>query len=109
MRAVSSPFAAIAGAAHRHSTTIHLAMCSSSFTSAGPPRPSRLLGVLLLRRRSQIVELDDRVGLGPDAELAGILERAVVIVDDLLAVEEDLDVVAHHFHREIVPGAGGDL
>jgi len=36
-----------------------------------------------LRRRRQIVELDDRVGLRPHAELARLLERPVVRVDDL--------------------------
>src|SRR5207237_288065 len=36
-----------------------------------------------LRRRGEVVELDDRVGLGPDAELARVLESVVVRVDDL--------------------------
>src|SRR5438128_10802047 len=64
---------------------------------------------LLLSHRGQVVELDDRVRLCPDAELPGVLERIVVLVDHLLAVEENLDVVADHLHRELVPGARGDL
>src|SRR5437660_1573086 len=62
-----------------------------------------------LGRRREIVELDDGVGLGPDAELSGVLEAVVVRVDHLVAVEEDLNVVADHLHRQLVPHAGGDL
>src|SRR5258708_30937573 len=64
---------------------------------------------LLLRCGSQVVELDDRVRLGPDAELPCVLEGIVVIVDHLLAVEEHLDVVACHLRRELVPRARHDL
>src|SRR6266849_10360803 len=64
---------------------------------------------LLLSHRGQVVELDDRVRLRPDAELPGVLERAVMVVDHFVAVEEYLDVVADHLHRELVPHARGDL
>src|SRR5205085_7958380 len=47
----------------------------------------------LLWRSDQIVELDDRVGFGPDAELPRIRERGIVCVDDVLPVVEALVVV----------------
>src|SRR5262249_38994880 len=62
-----------------------------------------------LRRGGQVVELDDRVGLGPAPELARVGEGLVVSVDDLLAVEEDLKVIALCVDRELVPLAGRDL
>src|SRR5438132_6236942 len=65
--------------------------------------------ILLLSYCGQVVELDDRVRLGPDAELPGVLERVVVVFDHLLAVEEHLDVVADHLHRQLVPRARCDL
>src|SRR3954469_22509412 len=66
-------------------------------------------GDLLFSHRGQIVELDDRVRLRPDAELPGILERGIVIIDHFLAVQEHLDVVAHHLHCQVVPYARGHL
>src|SRR5882724_11340900 len=57
----------------------------------------------LLRRRREIVELDDRVRLRPDPELPRVLEGVVVLVDHLFAVEEHLDVVADHPYRQFVP------
>src|SRR5215475_5150881 len=63
----------------------------------------------LLGGGGQIVELDDRIGLGPDSELPRVRERLVVVVDDLLPVEEDLEVVALGLDREVVPLSGSDL
>src|SRR5439155_14151500 len=62
-----------------------------------------------LRRRREIVELDDRICLRPHAELARVLEGIVVLVDHLRAVQEDLDVVPDHLHSKLVPHARGDL
>src|SRR5215470_10794759 len=64
---------------------------------------------LLLGGGGQIVELDDRIGLGPDAELARVGERRVVGVDDLLPIEEDLEVISLGLDREVVPLSGSDL
>src|SRR5437867_11891872 len=62
-----------------------------------------------LRRRCEIVELDDRICLRPHAELARVLEGIVVLVDHLRAVQEDLDVVPDHLHGKLMPHARGDL
>src|SRR5438105_7036047 len=93
MRAESTPFAAIAGAAIRHSATSLFVMCFSSSLGGG----------------GQVVELDDRVGLGPYTELARVGEGRVVRIDDLLALVEDLDVVADHLHRQVMPDTRLDL
>src|SRR5207253_10755903 len=76
---------------------------SASAAMSPPARVIESFALALLRRGRQIVKLDDRVRLGPDAELSGVLERAVMVVDHLGAVEEDLDVVADHLHRQFVP------
>src|SRR6266436_1350002 len=67
------------------------------------------IATLLFSCRSEVVELDDRVRFRPHAEFASIGEGRVVRVDDLLAVIEDLDVIADHLHGQVVPDAGLDL
>src|SRR5437588_3607830 len=62
-----------------------------------------------IRRRCEIVELDDRICLRPHAELARVLEGIVVLVNHLRAVQEDLNVVPDHLHGEFVPHTRGDL
>ena len=76
---------------------------------APPPRPGGVCGWGAGRRRGgrgregpfcsapfhrEVVELDDRVGLGPEPDFAGFLERVVLRVEDLLPVEPDGEVVA---------------
>src|SRR5215472_13494988 len=61
------------------------------------------------RRRGQVVELDDRIGLRPDAKLARLREGLVMGIDDLLSVEEDLEVVALRLHCQLVPFPRGHL
>src|SRR5581483_1283906 len=78
-------------------------------TAPSPRHAPAAVHVVLLRRGRQVVELHDRVGLGPDSELPRVFEGVVLRVDDLGAVEEDLDVIADHLHRELVPDAGCDL
>src|SRR5437762_400000 len=63
-------------------------------------------GSLLTPADPEVVEVALRVGLAPEADLPGLLERVVVHVQVLLAVEVALDVVAGHGHAELVPGAG---
>src|SRR5215831_11782476 len=63
----------------------------------------------LLGGGGQIVELDDRIGLGPDPELARVGEGLVVGIDDLLSVIEDLEVVALRLDGELVPLPRGNL
>src|SRR5713226_6607350 len=57
----------------------------------------------------EIVELDDRVRLGPEPDLARVLEGFVLRVKHLVAVIPDREVISHRFHLEDVPGVGGDL
>src|SRR5262249_33086747 len=63
----------------------------------------------LLGGGGQIVELDDRIGLGPDPELARVGEGLVVGIHDLLSIEEDLEVITLRFDRELVPLPRGHL
>src|SRR5207302_7160025 len=71
-------------------------------------RASPLMGSSL-GRGGEIVERDHRVGLGPDAEPAGVGEGRVARVDDLPPVEEDLEMVTDVLHLELVPDAARDL
>src|SRR5471030_2952026 len=83
-------------------------MCSSS-CALSKRRLTSFTADRLLGRGRQVVELDDRVGFGPHPELARVHECAVVAVDHQLAVEEDLNAVAGHLHRQLMPDAGGGL
>src|SRR5262249_3159855 len=57
----------------------------------------------------EVVELDDRVGFGPEADPAGILESVVRRVQDFRPVEPDYEVVSRGFELERVPGVLGHL
>src|SRR5207244_1141889 len=56
----------------------------------------------------EVVEVGDRVGLGPQADLAGLGEGLVLGIDDLLAVPVDLEVVPAGLGAQLVPGAAAD-
>src|SRR6266849_1172799 len=64
---------------------------------------------LLQRRRGQVVEINDRIRFGPEADSPWIREGFVLRIDYFLVVKEDLEVVAFGFHRQVVPDAAGDL
>src|SRR5947209_15914545 len=55
------------------------------------------------RGDGEVVEVDDRIRLGPDAYLPGVREGLVVLVEHLLAVEEHGEVVAPGLDGELVP------
>src|SRR5712692_10509798 len=57
----------------------------------------------------EIVELDNRVRLGPKPHLAGLLECLVLRVEDLVAVEPDDEVVAGGLELQRMPRVLGDL
>src|SRR5262245_37914200 len=57
----------------------------------------------------EVIEVRLRVRLGPQAHLARFLERVVLHVQQLFAVQETLDVVAGLLDLEGVPFAGRDL
>src|SRR5262249_19359822 len=61
------------------------------------------------RLHGQGVEVDVGAPLGPHADLAWVGEGGVVRLDDLLAVEAHLEVVALGIHAERMPDAGRDL
>src|SRR5262249_6501016 len=63
----------------------------------------------LLAADLQVVEVRLGVGLGPQANPAGLRDRVVLDVEVLLAVEDALDVVAGHFDLQRVPLLGRDL
>src|SRR5437870_313277 len=69
------------------STTARLQLSSATTTFCSPPKP-RLSAALARGPISavldrQIVELDDGVGLGPEPDLALVLEGVVLRVEDL--------------------------
>src|SRR5262245_60350439 len=77
---------------------------TSSRTGA---RPSRACA--LERRRGQVVEVGDRVGLRPQADLPSVAERTIGRLDDPFAVEMNLELVVTRFCGQVVPGVLGDL
>src|SRR5262249_14166360 len=72
-----------------------------SFGSAGGLVPCRLLPV-----HSEIVEVRLGVRLGPQADLAHLVDAVVLDVEVLLPIEEALDVVANVLDLQSVPFAG---
>src|SRR5258708_33724941 len=67
-------------------------------TCAGLPSDQRHEARLVetLRRDGEVVELDHRVGLGPETDPPG-LERIIVSIEDVLRVEPDDKMVAPGF------------
>src|SRR5205814_1401962 len=65
--------------------------CSPAMSSATPV-PSRPLPVY-----HELIEMRLRIGLGPQAHLARLIEGVVLHIQILLAIDEALDVVAGHF------------
>src|SRR5262245_31359211 len=58
---------------------------------------------------SEVVELNDRVGFGPEADPAGILEGVVRRVEDLRPIEPDDEMIAPGFELQRVPAVLGDF
>src|SRR5450759_5689543 len=71
--------------------------------SSAPVPPSARDIVRSASLDRQVVELDDRVGLGPEPDFSRFLERPVLRVEDLLAVEPDGEVVAPRIQLQRVP------
>src|SRR6266480_7700985 len=63
----------------------------------------------LLDAVNEIVEQGDAVGLGPNTDLAGVLESVVLPLQGFLAVKDDGKIVAVKIHAECVPLIGGDF
>src|SRR5436190_3844497 len=57
----------------------------------------------------EVVEVDHRVGLGPDADLARLRERLVGGLEHFLAVEGDHEAIALGLDLVVVPDPGLDL
>ena len=75
---------------------------------AGHSRPDVGNGALLFRlRHYEIVERSDRIGLGPEAYLPGILERLINRVKEELPVEIAVNPRALLDHPDRMPLAGG--
>src|SRR3954453_11347925 len=81
---------------------------------AGPRRPRRNIrstpdpdrsrrGPSSVAGDGQVVEQGPGVGLGPEADLAGLGEGRVLDFEVFLAVEVDLDPIALHGHPEPGP------
>src|SRR5438094_6185559 len=58
---------------------------------------------------SEIVELSNAIGFGPDTHFPGILERVVVPLDRFLFIKRDGEMIAPEMHTQSVPRAGRNL
>src|SRR5574341_1349413 len=63
---------------------------------------------LLDDRELQVVEVGDRIGLGPDADLAGPGERGVFHDVEHRPIEDHLELAPLHVYGEGAPGARSD-
>src|SRR5204863_408280 len=57
----------------------------------------------------KVIERSDRVGLGPDANLSGVLELLVVPFEGFLAVERDSEATPLEVDAQRVPLVRSDL
>src|SRR5436305_8993244 len=76
----------------------------TSSMEISPCRDRRSIGL-----DGQVVELDHRVGLGPQPDAPGLAERVVGRVEHLGAIEPDHEVVAARVDLERVPGLRRDF
>src|SRR5262249_29629787 len=72
-------------------------------------RSRRSLQIPLPHHHSEQIEKRLRIGLGPQADLAGAVDRAVLRFQMPGAVQEAFDLLADHADHQRVPFAGLDL
>src|SRR5262245_61455706 len=73
------------------------------------PAQSAIHGLLALFLDRELVKMGLGVGLGPQADLARLVDAVVLDVEILLPIEEALDVVADVLDLQSMPFAGGNL
>src|SRR5438552_18790519 len=72
-------------------------------------RHSRIRFIGSPRLCDQIIEIDYRISLGPDAVLPGAGKCLIMRVDHLAPIEGHAEMIAVRIDRELMPDAAGNL